>query len=135
MYLLNNEHSELNTLNSAAQEKYERHISKAVAVEFDDAIRSDVKVLVIGLGSMGKRRIRNLIANGIAFSNISGYDPQSSRRIEAKDKYKIEILTEIDINSLKNHHLIVISTPPDKHSDYVLLSLEAENHSFVEASN
>lgn len=134
MYLLNKEQPELKTLNSSAQEKYEKHISKAVAVEFDAAIRSDVKVLVIGLGSMGKRRIRNLIANGILFSNISGFDPQASRRMEAKEKYNIEILSEIDIDALRNHHLIVISTPPDKHSEYVLLSLEAEKHSFVEAS-
>ena len=39
-----------------------------------------MQVLVVGLGSMGKRRIRNLIKLG--FKNIIGFDPRLDRRVE-----------------------------------------------------
>lgn len=134
MYFLNVERPELKKLNISAQAKYERHISEASPVVFNDTIRAELKVLVIGLGSMGKRRIRNLISNGLFVSNISGYDTQVLRRAEAKDKYNINILDKIDVNLLRDQNLIIISTPPDKHSEYILLSLEAEKNSFIEAS-
>ena len=47
-----------------------------------------MKVLVIGLGSMGKRRIRNLRALGL--SEIAGFDPRVDRRQEASEKYSIQ---------------------------------------------
>jgi len=45
-----------------------------------------MQVLVVGLGSMGKRRIRNLIKLG--FKNIIGFDPRLDRRVEVKKLYK-----------------------------------------------
>ena len=38
-----------------------------------------MKFLIIGLGSMGKRRARNLLA--LKYSNIFGYDINKNRRI------------------------------------------------------
>ena len=36
-----------------------------------------MRALVIGLGSMGKRRVRNLMALG--YKDIAGYDPREER--------------------------------------------------------
>ncbi|MCS7244077.1 MAG: Gfo/Idh/MocA family oxidoreductase [Candidatus Calescibacterium sp.] len=87
-----------------------------------------MKFLIIGLGSMGKRRIRNLLALG--YSNIFGYDIRSDRKEEAKNKYNIVIVD--DINSIEVD-AIIISTPPDIHKDYILWSLEKKIPTFVEA--
>ena len=49
-------------------------------------------VLIIGLGSMGKRRIRCLKALGI--NSIWGYDTREDRKREAKEKYQIQIIDD-----------------------------------------
>ena len=43
-----------------------------------------MKFLVIGLGSMGKRRVRNLLANGE--KSIFGFDLREDRRKETEEK-------------------------------------------------
>ena len=47
------------------------------------------KYLVIGLGSMGKRRVRCLLALGISNADIMGMDIREDRCIESKKKYGI----------------------------------------------
>ena len=47
-----------------------------------------LKIIVIGLGSMGKRRIRNLLKLG--YDDIIGFDPRDDRRKETRKKYKID---------------------------------------------
>ena len=47
-----------------------------------------LKILVVGLGSMGKRRIRNLVKLG--HRDILGFDTQKLRRNESSRKYKIK---------------------------------------------
>ena len=47
-----------------------------------------MEILVIGLGSMGKRRIRNLKALNI--NDIISYDLREDRRIEVENTYKIK---------------------------------------------
>ena len=44
-------------------------------------------ILIIGLGSMGKRRVRNLQSLGI--KNIVGFDIREDRREETEKKYQI----------------------------------------------
>lgn len=89
--------------------------------------------LVIGLGSMGKRRIRCLKALG--YNNIIGFDPRSDRRVEATEKYKIlcfdnyqKALDEFSPDAL------IISVSPDKHNIYIKSAIENKIHFFVEAS-
>ena len=47
-----------------------------------------MKVLVIGLGSMGKRRIRNLLKLG--YKDIIGFDIRTDRINEVNKKYHIK---------------------------------------------
>ena len=52
-----------------------------------------MKFLIIGLGSMGKRRVRNLQALG--FADIAGFDTRDDRCAEVKVKYKIPIYFDL----------------------------------------
>lgn len=89
--------------------------------------------LVVGLGSMGKRRIRNLKSLGI--NNIIGFDNRDDRRKEAKEQYAIE--TYDDINEIINNfkvNALIISVPPDVHHVYMKLALSHKIPAFIEAS-
>lgn len=91
-----------------------------------------MKILQIGLGSMGKRRIRNLQYLGIR--DIIGYDVREDRLQEASSLYNIDVVDNIELVDFKNITHIIVSTPPDKHSEYIKLALDYEKHVFVEAS-
>ena len=89
--------------------------------------------LVIGLGSMGKRRIRNL--KSLGYQNIIGYDKNEDRMIETKKLYSINI--EKNLNKILKNFLIdaiIISVPPDYHHIYLKFALKLKIPAFVEAS-
>ncbi|QWV95971.1 Gfo/Idh/MocA family oxidoreductase [Geomonas nitrogeniifigens] len=92
-----------------------------------------MKFLIVGLGSMGKRRIRCLKALG--HGNVAGYDPRPDRREEAVAKYGVAVYGDFDqaLCSFAPTALI-ISVPPDLHHHYMEIALERGIHFFVEAS-
>jgi len=93
----------------------------------------DTKYLIIGLGSMGKRRIRNLMSLGI--KNIAGFDPRADRRDEAKNKYGISVFEEFEIAVAEfKPKAYVISTPPDMHMHYAYHAIDRKINCFIEAS-
>lgn len=92
--------------------------------------KNKLKFLIVGLGSMGKRRIRNLLFNGE--HQIIGYDILPQRMKEAKAKYGIEIVRDFKKISGQDFDAIIISTPPNKHGDYIRLALKNKKHFFVE---
>jgi len=89
--------------------------------------------LVVGLGSMGKRRVRCLKALG--HSGIYGFDLRADRRKETEDRYGIRTYADVAkaIDETKPHALI-ISVPPDVHHIYMKLAVARRIHFFVEAS-
>lgn len=89
-----------------------------------------LKFLQIGLGSMGKRRIRNLFFNGQR--QITGFDIRPERMKEAKEKYEIETVTDLNKLSDQDFDAVIISTPPDQHGDYIRMALKQKKHFFVE---
>lgn len=93
----------------------------------------EVRALVIGLGSMGKRRVRNLQALGI--SDIAGFDVREDRRAEAAGKYGIATYPDFD-TALREHRpdALVISTSPDLHMHYAFAAAAAKLPCFIEAS-
>ena len=93
---------------------------------------SDMKFLVIGLGSMGKRRIRNLKA--INFESIIGFDPREDRCKEASEKYSIKTFHDFEDAINQNPNVMIISTPPDLHMKYAKIALKKNIHFFTEAS-
>ena len=99
----------------------------------ENKMKNKIKFLVIGLGSMGKRRVRNLIALGFK-DNIAGFDKSKERRAEAK-KYDITIYDNFDI-ALKSQipDAFIISTPPNFHMHYGFIAAENNISCFIEAS-
>ena len=49
-----------------------------------------MKFIVVGLGSIGKRHILNLIKKGINPNNITGVDPRNDRILQAKKICRIQ---------------------------------------------
>lgn len=91
-----------------------------------------MKFLVIGLGSMGKRRIRNL--QYLEAGEILGFDLREDRRKEAKDKYKIITFGDFEEAMAENPDALVICTPPDLHMEYATIAAQKNKHFFTEAS-
>jgi predicted dehydrogenase len=90
-------------------------------------------ILIVGLGSMGKRRIRNLQSLGI--NNIFGHDIRIDRCEEASEKYGIIVSTDFDqLIQLYKFQAFVISLPPAIHHIYMKKALELDIPSFIEAS-
>jgi predicted dehydrogenase len=91
-----------------------------------------MKFLVVGLGSMGKRRVRCLQAIGIA--DVIGFDPREDRRREVHEKYGIATFAAIGAALAEGPNALVISTPPDLHMIYAKLAVQHGLHFFCEAS-
>ena len=89
---------------------------------------------VIGLGSMGKRRVRCLMALGVKPEEIWGTDSRADRLEEAKEKYGINVVSnesEVDFDKID---AIIVSLPPDKHKIGVDVAVKYNKPVFVEAS-
>jgi len=91
-----------------------------------------MKHLVVGMGSMGKRRVRCLKALGQ--EDITGFDPREDRRREAESLYGIKTVASLDGELVKSVDALVISTPPDRHDEYLELAVSNGRPAFVEAS-
>ncbi len=93
----------------------------------------DFKFFQIGLGSMGKRRIRNLLYHGIKPENIIGFDKNPERIREAVQLYKITPVKSFSEGLKKyNPQAFLISTNPDTHWKYFLPAARLRRHFFVE---
>jgi len=92
-----------------------------------------LKVLQVGLGSMGKRRIRNLIANNISVDNIRGFDTDKQKVNEVKKIYGVDSYNNFQ-KAIENFSpdVFIISTPPNKHKEYFLYAAKNKKHFFVE---
>jgi predicted dehydrogenase len=92
-----------------------------------------VKFLVIGLGSMGKRRVRNLIA--LDCDNIAGFDIRPDRRKYSNSEYNIVTFKSLEsaINKF-NPDVFIISTPPEFHMEYANFAFDRKIHCFIEGS-
>jgi predicted dehydrogenase len=91
-----------------------------------------VKALVIGLGSMGRRRVRCLQQHGL--QQVCGFDTRVERRERAAQEYGIEVREQIAADDLHAFDVVVISTPPDQHHTAMGWAIAAGKPSFVEAS-
>ena len=91
-----------------------------------------MKFLIVGLGSMGKRRIRNL--QSLKAGDIIGFDLRDDRRREAEEKYGLKTYGDFQKAMAEDPDAIIISAPPDKHTGYAILATRANKHFFTEAS-
>ena len=91
-----------------------------------------MKFLVVGLGSMGKRRVRNLLRLG--HSEIAGVDPRPDRREEAVGKYGIATFATFKDGMSWGPDALIISTPPNMHMSFANTAVASGKHFFCEAS-
>lgn len=92
-----------------------------------------MKFLIVGLGSMGKRRVRNLQALGHA--DVAGFDLREDRRQESTEKYGIRTFNGFDAAvSVFKPDALVISTAPEHHMSYAWSGFERGLSCFIEAS-
>jgi len=90
-----------------------------------------MKFLVIGLGSMGKRRIRNL--KHLKEDDVIGFDLREDRRKEVEEKHGIKTFDDINEAMKENPDAFIISTPPNHHLEYEMLAAKNKKHFFCEA--
>lgn len=92
-----------------------------------------MKFLIVGLGSMGKRRIRNLRTLG--YSEIAGFDLRKDRLDESEQKYGIKTIDSFN-DSIKsfNPDVVIVSTSPKFHMDYAISCEKKRIPCFIEAS-
>ena len=91
-----------------------------------------MKALVIGLGSMGRRRVRCLRQLGV--QDVTGFDPRADRRAQAVQEYGIAVRDQLAAADVHGFDVVVISTPPDQHHTAIDWSIAAGKACFVEAS-
>jgi predicted dehydrogenase len=89
-------------------------------------------ILVVGLGSMGKRRVRNLLTLG--YQDIIGFDIRKDRRDEASNKYGIETVSSLKDALERKPEAMIISTPPDLHAKYANIAIDNGIHFFTEVN-
>jgi len=89
--------------------------------------------LQIGLGSMGKRRIKNLLFHKIPKENIFGFDLSDGRCKEAAKEYGIKTNSNFN-NAIAEFapDVFIISTPPNLHHPYFLYAAKHKKHFFTE---
>ncbi len=88
--------------------------------------------LQIGLGSMGKRRIRCLKALG--HESVIGFDMRDDRRAEVEKLYHVSTVNSLDRVDFSKIDACIISVPPDKHIDYIRIAVDKKIPAFIEAS-
>ncbi len=91
-----------------------------------------MKLIVIGLGSMGKRRIR-LLKKYNSDIDIIGVDSNNNRCMEAEKKYGIDTFQSIE-DACKNKSIFCafISTSPLSHANIINECLNNDMHIFSE---
>ncbi|HEX3519220.1 MAG TPA: Gfo/Idh/MocA family oxidoreductase [Solirubrobacteraceae bacterium] len=91
-----------------------------------------MRVLVVGVGSMGRRRLRNL--SHIGGAELAAFEPTAERREAAGSEFAIPVFAEIEQGMEWGPDALVVSTPPDRHAEYALLAANAGLAFFTEAS-
>jgi predicted dehydrogenase len=72
-----------------------------------------MKFGVIGLGSMGSRRVRDLLASG---HEVLGFDLREDRNTRASGRFGIETVGSLPALFAAGLDALVVSTPPDQHA-------------------
>ena len=91
-----------------------------------------MKFLVVGLGSMGRRRIRCLRQLGV--SDFVGFDKRADRRDAARTQLGITCVDDEANIDWAEFQACIVSTPPDQHAQYARAALMNNVHVFIEAS-
>lgn len=95
-------------------------------------MKKNRRFLVIGGGSMGKRRIRCLQAHGVPARDIRLIDPRADRRAESQDRYAVAGYADFASGWAWQPDVVIISTPTQQHMRYCLEAARAAKDFFCE---
>jgi len=91
----------------------------------------DVKVLVSGAGSIGKRHLRNLRSVGV--QKLSVCDPDEENRTEIAEELSIPDYVDLEEGlSNENPDIVFICSPSKLHIEQALIAAKAGAHLFIE---
>ena len=91
-----------------------------------------MRILVVGLGSMGRRRVRNLTHLGGC--ELAAFEPVAERREQVAAEHGVTTFGSFEDGMNWGPEALIISTPPDLHLPYALAAAKAGLHFFTEAS-
>ena len=89
-----------------------------------------LKVLQIGAGSMGTRRMRDLVARDDI--EVALLDFRGDRSASAEKRFGIATFADKSEVFAWKPEALIISTPPDKHDEYIKIALDSGLHHFCE---
>lgn len=90
----------------------------------------DIRILIIGCGSIGKRHIRNLINSG--YKNLSACRTSSANIKEIEEAFGIRCFSDINKAFAAGPEITFVCTPTSRHMPYVTKALKSGSHVFVE---
>jgi predicted dehydrogenase len=90
----------------------------------------NMKFLVIGCGSIGKRHIKNLKTLGI--TNITACDINRKRLQEIEDEFNIKTCPEFEQVLKTNPDVVLICTSPHLHIPIAIAAAQKDCHLFIE---
>lgn len=92
----------------------------------------DMTILLVGLGSMGKRRLR-LLTQHFSDVNVVGVDQNENRRNEVSEQFGIITRSSIqEALALRSYEYAFICTAPLSHASLIKLCLSEGMHVFSE---
>lgn len=89
-----------------------------------------LKVLVVGGGSIGRRHIKNLI--GLQVGEVIVHEPVPSRAAEIENGYHIRVFEELPLALDHKPDAALICSPPAMHLEQALAAATAGCHTFIE---
>lgn len=90
-------------------------------------MKKDLKILIIGFGSIGQRHYRNLIKLG--FGNVYVYDVDDTK---TRKHENTKTINQININTLKQFQIVFVCNPNNMHIKTAILAAKAGCHLFIE---
>ncbi|MBI4626350.1 MAG: Gfo/Idh/MocA family oxidoreductase [Verrucomicrobia bacterium] len=90
-----------------------------------------MKILQLGSGSMGTRRLRDLHQRKDL--SLAMYDEREDRRQRAQERFGLTVFSRFEDALAWDPEALVISTPPGTKGGYIKLALERGLHHFIEA--
>jgi predicted dehydrogenase len=94
-------------------------------------VNTRLKILQIGAGSMGKRRLRDLHEREDV--ELALYDQREDRRDAARARFGVKTFAGLEDALAWEPDALIISTPPGTKKRYIDLALERGFHHFSEA--